>query len=151
MLGGKAHIGEDVVLGLVHKAGEFGELRPGLVGDPSPLRLGGLGAGLGEGGRHEGRDDAPAALAGVGERVAHGVDSAAPPGGVHQLGDGGLDALVGVGDDVPGLDPGIDAAQAAPRELAQELGPEEPAPAKAGVSASEGPMSMLSTRAGRPR
>ena len=70
---------------------------------------------------------------------------AALPGGVHQLGDGGLDALVGVGDDVPGLDPGIDAAQAAPRELAQELGPEEPAPAKAGVSASEGPMSTLST------
>jgi hypothetical protein len=100
------------------------------------LSLGGFGAGLGEGGRHEGRDDAPAALAGVGERVAHGVDSAAPPGGVHQLGDGGLDALVGVGDDE------LDAAQAAPPELAQELGPEEPAPAKAGVSAPEGPMSM---------
>ena len=34
------------------------------------------------------------------------------------LGDGGLDALVGVGDHQ------LDAAQAAPRELAQELGPE---------------------------
>jgi hypothetical protein len=99
MIGGKAHVGEHVVLGLVHEGGELGQLGPELVGDPAPLRLGGLGAVLGEGGRHEGRDDAPAALAGMGERVAHGVDAAALPCRVHQLGDGRLDALMGVGDD----------------------------------------------------
>ena len=38
--------------------------------------------------------------------------------GVQHLGDGGLDALVGVGDDQ------LDAAQAAPGQLAQEVGPE---------------------------
>ena len=100
------------------KRGELGQLGPELVGDAAPLRLGGVGAVLSEGGGHEGGDDPPAALAGMGERVAHGVDPAALPGGVHQLGDGGLDALVGVGDDE------LDAAQAAPSELAQELGPE---------------------------
>ena len=100
------------------KRGELGELRPELVGDPAPLRLGGLGAVLREGGGDEGGDDAAAALAGMGERVAHEVDAAALPGGVHHLGDGGLDALVGVGDDE------LDAAQAAAPQLAQELGPE---------------------------
>jgi hypothetical protein len=49
VLGGKAHVGEDVALGLVHEAGEFGELRPELVGNPAPLGLGGFGAVLGEG------------------------------------------------------------------------------------------------------
>jgi hypothetical protein len=46
------------------------------------------------------------------------MDAAALPGGVHQFGDGGLDPLVGVRDDE------LDAAQAAPPELAEELGPE---------------------------
>ena len=54
----------------------------------------------------------------MGEHVAHEVHAAALPGGVQHLGDGGLQALVGVGDDQ------LDAAQAAPRELAQEVGPE---------------------------
>ena len=40
------------------------------------------------------------------------------PGGGEDLGDGGLDALVGVGDDE------LDAAQAAPRQLPEEGGPE---------------------------
>src|SRR5271154_5587963 len=71
-----------------------------------------------ESGGHEGRDDAPAALAGMGEGVAHGVNPAALPGGVDQLGDRRLDALVGIGDDQ------LDAAQAPPSQLAQELGPE---------------------------
>ena len=79
---------------------------------------GGLGVVLGEGGGDEGRDDAPAALAGMGQGVAHEVDAAALPGGVEHLGDGGLDAFVGVGDHQ------LDAAQAAAGELAQEVGPE---------------------------
>ena len=54
----------------------------------------------------------------MGERVAHRMDAAALPGGVHQLGDGGLDAFVGVRDNQ------LHAAQAAPSKLAQEFGPE---------------------------
>jgi hypothetical protein len=46
------------------------------------------------------------------------MDAAALPSGVHQFGDGRRDALVGVGDDE------LHAPQAAPSELAQELGPE---------------------------
>jgi hypothetical protein len=46
------------------------------------------------------------------------MNAAAPPGRVHQVGDRGLDALVSVRDDE------LDAAQAAPPELAQKLGPE---------------------------
>ena len=112
MLSGKGHEGEDVDLGLVEEGGELGQLGAQLVGDLTPLLAGGVGRALGEGGRHEGRDDAAAALAGMGEGVAHGVDAAAPPGGVHQLGDGGFDAFVGVGDDE------LDAAQASPAQLA---------------------------------
>jgi hypothetical protein len=59
MLGGEVHIGEDVALSFVHEAGESRELRPELIGGPAPLCLGGLGAGLSEAGRHEGRDGAP--------------------------------------------------------------------------------------------
>ena len=57
-------------------------------------------------------------LAGMGERIAEEVNSAALPTRVHYFGNRRLDAFVGVGDDVPGLDPGIDAAKAAPPELA---------------------------------
>ena len=89
---------------------------------------------LSEGGRHEGRDDAPAALASVGERVAHGMDPAALPGRVDQLGDGGLDALVGVGDDQLGRR--SDPAFCSLRKNSTQ-----------NVSASEEPMSMPSTSA----
>jgi len=54
---------------------------------------------LGEGGGDEGGDDAPAALAGMGQRVAHEMHPATLPAGVHDLGDGRLDAFVGVRDD----------------------------------------------------
>jgi site-specific DNA recombinase len=47
-----------------------------------------------------------------------GVHPAALPGGVQHLGDGGLQALMGVGDGQ------LDATQAAAGEAAQELGPE---------------------------
>ena len=50
--------------------------------------------------------------------VAHEVDAAALPGGAQHLGGGGLEAFVGVRDDE------LDAAQPAPRQLAQELAPE---------------------------
>src|ERR1700733_1351239 len=49
-----------------------------------------------EGRADEGRDDPAAALAGTSERVAHEVHATALRGGIERLGDGGLDALVGV-------------------------------------------------------
>ena len=118
MIGGKAHVGEDVGLGLVHEGRELRQLGPELVGDLAPLGLGGFGAVLREGGSHEGRDDPAAAFSRMGGRIAHGVDAAALPGGVHQLGDRRLDPLMGVGHDE------LDAAQAPAAELAQKLGPE---------------------------
>ena len=54
MLSREVHIGQHVVLGLVHEAGKFRQLGSELIGDPAPLRPGGLGALLGEGGGHEG-------------------------------------------------------------------------------------------------
>ena len=88
MLLGEAHVGEDVLLGLVEQGGELGQLGPDLVGDLAPLGLGGVGMVLGEGGGDERRDDAPAALAGMGERVAHEVH----PGAVEEVGGGGASA-----------------------------------------------------------
>ena len=52
------------------------------------------------------------------ERVAGEVHPAALPGGAEHARDGGLDALVGVGDDE------FHAAQAAPRQLPKEGRPE---------------------------
>jgi hypothetical protein len=66
---GKAHVGEHVGLGFVHEESELWQLGPEMVGDPAPLGLSGVCAVLSEGGRHEGGDDAPAALCGVGERL----------------------------------------------------------------------------------
>src|SRR3546814_14601239 len=51
--------------------------------------------------------------AGMGQGVAHEVDAAALPAGAEHAGHGRLDALVGVGDHQ------LDAAQAAPGQLAQ--------------------------------
>jgi hypothetical protein len=69
--------------------------------------------------RADGRaDHAPLRLAGVRQGVAHEVHPATLPGGLEDLGDGGLDALVAVADDE------LDAAQAAPVQAAQELRPE---------------------------
>ena len=57
----------------------------------------------GDPGGDEGRHDLPAVLAGIGQGIAGKVHSAALPRGMAQLGDGGLEALMGVGDDQ--LDP----------------------------------------------
>src|SRR3954471_5480424 len=116
--GGEGHVGEDVGLSLVHQGCELGDLGPELVGDAAPLRLGGLGIVLGEGGGDEGRDDAPSASPGMSERVAHEVHAAALPSRAEHLRDRRLDALVSVGDDE------LHTPEAAPGELPQERGPE---------------------------
>src|SRR3954469_5510860 len=114
--GREGHVGEDVGFCLVHQGCELGDFGPELVGDAAPLRLGGLGIVLGEGGGDEGRDDAPSASSGMSERVAHEVHAAALPSGTEHLRDRRLDALVSF------------LRNAVPK-----------------VSASEGPMSMPST------
>ena len=69
----EAHVGEDVLLGLVQKGGELGQPGAHLIGHLAPRGLGGAGVVLSKRGGDEGRDDAPAALAGMGEGVAQEV------------------------------------------------------------------------------
>ena len=118
MLLGEGHVGQHVGLRVVHDGGELGDLRADLVGDRAPLHARGFRRLLGEGGGNEGRHDPPPALAGMGEHVAHEVDAATLPGGAEHLGDGGLDAFMGIGDDE------LDATQPPARQLAQELRPD---------------------------
>ena len=118
MLGGKAHVGQHIGLGFIHESGQLGHARPGLIGDVTPLLAGGGGIVLSEGGADPGGDDATLGLAGVGQGVAHEMDATALPGGAKHFGDGGLQPLMGIGDDQP------DPAQAAAGEATQELDPE---------------------------
>ena len=131
MLGRERHVGEHIGLGLVEEAGKLGQLGPELICDLPPLRLRGFGIVLSECGGDEGGDHTPPALAGVRQRVAHEVHAATLPTGVEHLGDGGLDALVGVGDDE------FDARR--PRRASLRRN------AVQNVSASDGPMSIPST------
>jgi hypothetical protein len=118
MLRREGHIGEDVGLGRAHQGGELGDCRLELIGDPAPLLTGICGMVLGEGGGDAGRGDAPPGAAGTGERVPHEVSPTALSGCGQHRRDGRLDALMAVKDDQ------LDAAKAAPRQLAQERGPE---------------------------
>lgn len=59
--GREGHVGEYV--GLVAEEGEFGQLGAQLVGNPAPLRSGGLGVVLTKSGGGEGGDDAAAVIA----------------------------------------------------------------------------------------
>jgi hypothetical protein len=53
-------------------------------------------ASMGEGGGDEGRDHPPPVPAGMGQGIAGKVHPAALPSGVEQVGDSGLEALVGI-------------------------------------------------------
>lgn len=109
-------LGKHVGLGVVHDCRQLRYLRPDLVGDGAPLRACGLGRFLGEGGGDESGDDAAPALTGMGQHVKwtrHLCQCRA-----QHLGDGRLDAFMGIGDDE------LDAAQAATGQLAQELRPD---------------------------
>src|ERR1019366_7462375 len=63
-------------------------------------------------------DDATLGLARIGQRIAHEVHPAALPGGAQNLGDGALQPFMRVRDHQ------LHAAQATPRQAAQELHPE---------------------------
>jgi hypothetical protein len=56
----------------------------------------GFGVALREGGGDEGGDDVPAALSGMGERIAHEVDAAPPPSRLQNRGDRSLQPFVRV-------------------------------------------------------
>lgn len=66
----EGHVGQHVVLGLVHQRRQLRHLWPDLVGHGAPLGAGGLGGVLGKGGRDEGGDDPSAALACMGQSIA---------------------------------------------------------------------------------
>lgn len=70
----------NVGLGVIHDRGELGHLRPDLIGDGAPLYARGLRR-LGEGGGDEGGNDTAAALAGVGQHIAHEMN----PGAVEEV------------------------------------------------------------------
>ena len=118
MCGREAHVGQHIGLRLVEEGGELGQLGAQLVGDAAPLGPRRFGIVLRERCGDEGRYDAPAPLAGMRHGIAHEMHAAALPGGIQDLADRGLDALMGVGDYQ------LHAAQAPPRQLAQERGPE---------------------------
>ena len=96
--GREGHVSQHVGLDLIHERGELGDLGSELIGDLAPLGAGGLGILLGEGGCDEGGDDAAALASGMGQQVTHEMDAAALPGGMKDLGDRGLQPLMGVGD-----------------------------------------------------
>ncbi len=110
--------GEHVGFGIVHQTGELRHSGSQLIGDGAPLRAGGIGVVLGEGGADPSGDNAPLCLAGMRHGIAHEVDAAALPGGIEHASRRGLEALVSIRDDQ------LDAAQAAPCQAAQEVGPE---------------------------
>ena len=68
---------------------------------------------LDEGGADGGGDHLALSLGNICQRVAHEMNAAALPGGAQHLGDGRLEALVGIGDHQ------LDAPQAPAREAAQ--------------------------------
>jgi hypothetical protein len=113
---GEGHVGEDVRLGLVEERGELGQLGPDLVGDLAPLRLGGIGGVLGEGGG----DERPTTRRPLLPAWARALRMKCTR--QEHAGDRGLDAFVRIRDHQ--LDPGPTAAL----ELAQELDPEGDAP-----------------------
>lgn len=86
MLWRERDVGEHVGLGFVEEAGQVRQLGAELICDLAPLSAGGLGIVLGERGGDEAGDDAAAALAGMGQSIAHEVDAAALPAGVEHLG-----------------------------------------------------------------
>ncbi|MNL24735.1 hypothetical protein D3C87_1461830 [compost metagenome] len=118
MLFGKGHVGEYVLLGIIHETGELRHLWPDLVGDIAPLGTCSFWRVLSKSRGDEGRHDPPSALSGMGQGIAHEMNPAALPGGGQYLRYGGLDALMRIGDGE------LDAAQSPPGQLSKKLGPD---------------------------
>jgi len=86
-----------VGFGLVQDGGELGHLGADLIGDSAPLAAGRFGRLLCEGGGDQGTGHSPPVLASISRHIAHEVNSAALSRGAEDLGDSGLDGLVGIG------------------------------------------------------
>jgi hypothetical protein len=118
MLRGEAHVGEHVVLGLVHQPAEFLEPGPQLIGDVPPDLTRRLAVGLDEGLADGGGDNRLLRFRHVGQRIAHEVHATALPCRADDPLDGGLQPFVRVRDHK------LDAAQAASGQALQEVRPE---------------------------
>jgi site-specific DNA recombinase len=118
VLGRKRHVGQHVVLTVVHEAGELGPTWAELVGELPPGLPGGVLVRLQEGLTQGRRHHAVLALGHMRERVPHPMDSAPLPGGAQHLADGVLEPFVRVGDHQ------LDPAQAPSEQGLQECRPE---------------------------
>src|SRR6185312_8258695 len=114
----EGHEGEHVGLGVIHQRCELGELGSELIGDDAPLLDRRFVRVLREHGVDQREHHLPLTLAGVRERRAQKMHAAALPGGLEDLGDGGLDAQVRIGDHE------LHAPQASAGQRAQEARPE---------------------------
>ena len=114
----EGHVGQDVMLALVHQRREFGPAGPELIGDLPPGMMGGIGVGLEEGLPQRGGDHGVLAFRHMGQGVAHPMDPAALPGGAEHAGDRLLEALVGIGDHQ------LHAVQATADQGLEKAGPE---------------------------
>ena len=106
MLRGEGHVGEHVMLGLVHQPAEFLEPGPQLIGDVPPDLARRLAVGLDEGLVDSGGDNRLLRLWHEGQRIAHEVHATALPCRADDPLDGGLQPFVRVRDHE------LDAAQA---------------------------------------
>ncbi len=126
VLAREGHVGEHVLLGLVHQRAELRPAAAELVGDVAPGLAGALAVGLDEGLADGGGDHGVLAARSIGERVAGEMNPAPLPGGADHPPDRGLQALVRVRDHQ------LHAFQAAAHQVLEKL-------AQNG-SASDGPM-----------
>ena len=78
VVGVKGHVGEDVILGLVHGPGKAGEARSKAVGDLTPLPARRL---LGEDGAARSGDQGPLPRSDLSEQVAQDMDPSPVPSG----------------------------------------------------------------------
>ncbi len=82
---GKGHVGQHVVLGVIHQRGQPRHLGSDLISDTAPLGAGGLGSVLREGGGDEGGDHSAAALVGMSGDIPLKMDAAALPRGAEHF------------------------------------------------------------------
>ena len=131
MLGGEAHVGQHVVLALVHEGGKLGPARAELIGHVPEGRVGSFPTGLKEHLAERRGDHALLPLGHVGQRVAQPMDPAALPGGAEHAPDRTLEPLVGVGDHQ------LDALEATLDQSLQEGRPERLRLGRADVQADD--------------
>ena len=99
MRGREVHVGQHISLGFVHEGREFGQSWLHPVDHLAPLDAGGGLVLLCENGADESGGEPASIAPGMGEKIAHEVYSAALPRRAQHSDDGGLQALMGIGDD----------------------------------------------------